>query len=418
MVTMKKSVTMEAVKSLLLEWDGDGSGLEAVETAGGTLYKVADVIVQNEDIPGMTVTDSEGKETLVTDSVYNDMISRSLVGDGFAAKVAGYVYLAQKAAQAPGAELPAGGIWLLKKQDGSHPKKVVLPAYREAFLQGEKPDGEQGESMGGGGVTSWNDLEDKPFEDARKIEEVNLEWDGNTDGLVSDTDYIGFYKVSDATPAFEDLHSVTVNVGDNGEVSTDAFSKYEDDYSYGAGGYAIYIEGDRFCAIATSPTWCFPEAGLYFINNEWTGNRTISLNFTGLIGEVKTIDPKFLPKPLRFDEKNPIDPKYLPVALFTIECPREDQVTSNWADIDTEQLKELFRKLRAQEPFEVYFTGSGSYFAKAIGCTIESYSSDSTFTLVFVTCVFDSNLTPSMAKLTIEANEGSDNTYTWSSLSM
>lgn len=188
MVTMKKSVTMEAVKSLLLEWDGDGSGLEAVETAGGTLYKVADVIVQNEDIPGMTVTDSEGKETLVTDSIYNDMISRSLVGDGFAAKVAGYVYLAQKAAQAPGAELPAGGIWLLKKQDGSYPKKVVLPAYREAFLQGEKPDGEKGESMGGGsgGVTSWNDLKDRPFDKA--VEEVRF-----VDNLTATSEYNSNY---------------------------------------------------------------------------------------------------------------------------------------------------------------------------------------------------------------------------------
>ena len=287
MVTMKKSVTMEAVKSLLLEWDGDGSGLEAVGTAGGTLYKVADVIVQNEDIPGMTVTDSEGKETLVTDSIYNDMISRSLVGDGFAAKVAGYVYLAQKEAQAPGAELPAGGIWLLKKQDGSYPKKVVLPAYREAFLQGEKPDGEQGESMGGG-VTSWNDLKDRPFGDNRTEEEVTIEWDGNTNGLVN-ADW--YYKVSDITPSFAEIKTGVVVINANGNKSS--YDLHSGSYAMNGSDIVVDDDDNRPLFLISRGSESYPEAGLYFYNSN--GYFTERFTYTAKTGEVKTIDYLFMP---------------------------------------------------------------------------------------------------------------------------
>ena len=296
MVTMKKSVTMEAVKSLLLEWDGDGSGLEAVETAGGTLYKVADVIVQNEDIPGMTVTDSEGKETLVTDSVYNDMISRSLVGEGFAAKVAGYVYLAQKDVQAPGAKLPSGGIWLLKKQDGSYPKKVVLPAYREAFLQGEKPDGEKGESMGGG-VTSWNDLKDRPFEDNRKIEEVKIEWDGNTEGRTTFDlgDGLFLYKISDKTPTMNEIENGRFSGRDmNGDFDVSVAECVVTAFINMSVGCIVQYGGMPTIAVAHKAFEEFGlfEPGIYVSNNEACAVSTVS--FTTLSGEVDTIDPKFI----------------------------------------------------------------------------------------------------------------------------
>lgn len=298
MVTMKKSVTMEAVKSLLLEWDGDGSGLEAVETAGGTLYKAADVIIQNEDIPGMTVTDNEGKETLVTDSIYNDMISRSLVGEGFAAKVAGLVWIAQKEAQAPGAKLPAGGIWLLKKQDGSYPEKVVLPAYREAFLQGEKPDGEQGESMGG--VKSWNDLTDRPFEDTRKVEEIKIEWDGNTDGLVTGEEGWA-YKVSDLTPSFDELQFASVTMIIDGEpVAFNAPYKKDNEF-LGDDGFVLMHDETGYMPVVVihTPTEFYPETGIYFtktVGDDGQVDITTSLTYTGVTGEIKTIDPKFLPE--------------------------------------------------------------------------------------------------------------------------
>lgn len=319
MVTMKKSVTMEAVKSLLLEWDGDGSGLEAVETAGGTLYKAADVIIQNEDIPGMTVTDNEGKETLVTDGVYNDMISRSLVGDGFAAKVAGLVWIAQKEAQAPGAKLPGGGIWLLKKQDGSYPKKVVLPAYREAFLQGEKPDGEQGESMGGGSVNSVNGV--KPdasgnvnvlaWEETVKGE--TIEWDGNTEGLVPDSENYCF-KLSDTVFTEEELvgavaevetefgvETLTLKLGDPGQgvagIPTEGYEGFFPVFTFASDG-----SHNAILYVCSVPDEYFPVPGLYFVKDEDYKYRIVSLTFPDRT-EIKTIDPKFLPEGVPYDDR-------------------------------------------------------------------------------------------------------------------
>lgn len=62
------------------------------------------------------------------------------------------------------------------------------------------PDGEADE--GGTGVTSWNDLKDKPFGDFNDT----LVWDGNTEGLtcVQIDEAIQLYKVSDVVPTYDD----------------------------------------------------------------------------------------------------------------------------------------------------------------------------------------------------------------------
>lgn len=294
MITMKKSVTMPAVKSLLLEWDGDGFGMESVETAFGTLYKATDVIVQSEDIPGMTVTDSEEKETLVTDSIYNDMISRSLVGEGFSAKVAGWVWIAQKEAQAPGVKLPGAGIWLLKKKDGSYPKKVVLPAYREPFLQGEKPDGTTGEAMGGGGVKTVNsvspdengnvalaydDLENKPFGEETGVVELMPETPVTVTG-----------SGNDALPAvmvFE-MGKTYIVTWDGTEYECEPF----DLQGLVAIGNAGLIPGETDNGMPFLMTYV-ATVGMTGVVAD-AGTYTISIKTYATT--IKTIDPKYLPE--------------------------------------------------------------------------------------------------------------------------
>jgi hypothetical protein len=63
------------------------------------------------------------------------------------------------------------------------------------------PDGEADDD-GGAGVSSWNDLKDKPFGDFNDT----LVWDGNTEGLtfVQLDEEVRFYKVSDAVPTYND----------------------------------------------------------------------------------------------------------------------------------------------------------------------------------------------------------------------
>lgn len=53
-----------------------------------------------------------------------------------------------------------------------------------------------------GGVTSWNDLKDKPF--GTEGTRVVAEWDGNTEGREFFTNY-ALYKVSDLVPAMSDM---------------------------------------------------------------------------------------------------------------------------------------------------------------------------------------------------------------------
>lgn len=56
-----------------------------------------------------------------------------------------------------------------------------------------------------GGVTSWNDLKDKPF--GTEGTRVVAEWDGNTEGREFFTNY-ALYKVSDLVPAMSDMVGV------------------------------------------------------------------------------------------------------------------------------------------------------------------------------------------------------------------
>ena len=81
------------------------------------------------------------------------------------------------------------------------------------------------ESGGTGGVTSWNDLEDKPFGDESTGGDT-LTWDGNTDGLICVPhpyyeDY-KLYKISDSVPNQTDFTewSYIIDHGEDGTGNT------------------------------------------------------------------------------------------------------------------------------------------------------------------------------------------------------
>lgn len=98
-------------------------------------------------------------------------------------------------------------IFLKALANGKEPN--IKPLTREEVLLAKQAKRES-ESTGGGGASSWNDLE--PFE---TVGGDTLTWDGNTEGL--ETDDGQFYKVTDIAPsieAFANGGSVTVNTGD------------------------------------------------------------------------------------------------------------------------------------------------------------------------------------------------------------
>lgn len=145
-------------------------------------------------------------------------------------------------------------------------------------------------------VTSWDDLKNKPFEDTRKTEEVAIEWDGNTEGLVS-VMLLGeptLYKVSDLTPPSSDVLGGKIRMLNGKEPTVD-----ESDISECEDGYSIVFPA---IVVANKPNatltefgmdFVFPEAGTYFFHTP--NDHVCSLTSTAQTGELKTLDEKYIP---------------------------------------------------------------------------------------------------------------------------
>ena len=136
---------------------------------------------------------------------------------------------------------------------------------------------------GGGGASSWNDLDDRPFGEVTTYGDT-LTWDGNTDGLEVFGDV--FYKVSDIVPTMEycaNGGAVTISDGRsmpfvNKEVMQDGTSIL---ISPGGGvPFAVVVTSD---ADGISP-------GLYLVSVE--GMYLTSFTINGYNGfETKVITP-------------------------------------------------------------------------------------------------------------------------------
>ena len=137
---------------------------------------------------------------------------------------------------------------------------------------------------GGAGVSSWNDLTDKPFGE----ETTTIEWDGNTEGLVN-VPTTPYFKVSDLAPAYEEIigGTVVVVVNPNGEFETPLTSENVIVFSE-------HIYGNEAFMVATAPTEfdgvVVDEPGIYFAKADDIDVHLKSLTWS----KVKTIDTKFI----------------------------------------------------------------------------------------------------------------------------
>lgn len=176
---------------------------------------------------------------------------------------------------------------------------------------------------GGGGVSSWNDLTDRPFGETI-VKGDTLTWDGDMTGKVyaemeipvddegnTTTAYV--VKVSDAIPTFEELQSggiITAHMGGTSNVMEWGNDK---DLHYIDMGNAMLDEnGLSLPVIAKEDNtnvmgmFTLPEKGVYIMSapamGVYVGSFTIN-NYTGFEAtEVKTIDPKYLPESHQFGE--------------------------------------------------------------------------------------------------------------------
>ena len=180
-------------------------------------------------------------------------------------------------------------------------KDIIL----SGFLNG-------GAGGGSAGVTSWNDLKDKPFGEGTTLGDT-LTWDGDTNGRVSVIDGL-YYHVSDSVPALDDFRNgCTVVYHQNMWEDEDEYIELEVPFemiqeSYQENGFVMF---ESFFVIPTDNYVVYdivlPKAGIYLMYQGGTddnGNLYFhyqsSLTIPGcgkLTGTTVTpIDEKFIPK--------------------------------------------------------------------------------------------------------------------------
>ena len=162
---------------------------------------------------------------------------------------------------------------------------------------------QDGSNPGGcSGVSSWNDLTDKPFYDTRGSETITIDWDRTEDFtqgkfLVFGNDF--YFKVSDKTPEIQDL--IGGKVGFSKPTTMEILQDYVDwgdfrDLSANYGVRSYDFRGYFIVMLEPAPSYgC--EAGIYFPSastEEGLGYVT-NLTYEANIGELKTIDLKYLP---------------------------------------------------------------------------------------------------------------------------
>ena len=139
--------------------------------------------------------------------------------------------------------------------------------------------------MVGGGVSSWNDLEDKPFYSSG----ANIRWDGSTDGKV----FVDRrYKVSDLTPTNQELldgNAVYIYCDMGDEISYRLSDRTISDSNDNGFSYGTVTVAYTNNALIDGLT--FPEAGIYLSFSNPI-NYCCGLTWSN----VKKIDSEFLPE--------------------------------------------------------------------------------------------------------------------------
>lgn len=184
-------------------------------------------------------------------------------------------------------------IFKIKETEGAIPKKVsqleqdVKVSWND--ITG-KPDISGG--GGGGGVSSWNDLTDRPFGEETTPDQT-ITYDGSLDGYEYDEAMPGQYyvKLSDSTPEPEVFIGTTTKIYNNGQIQE--FPVSLDSIINVSGAFII---GEAFILIPESGVWGL-SAGIWGISQITDGEAMVYSAELTIPGTtvIHTIDPKYLP---------------------------------------------------------------------------------------------------------------------------
>ena len=278
-------------------WDGAISeDTIMAEVHGAPFVKVSDKVLSVSDCVGGTLVyvlrGAEGSATL----------PEYMIADMDGCIVAGEFNILSTAntsgvLEGQPYELPAPGTYFLAA-DWMFTKSLTLTSggiktLDEKFIPDTIARKEDLKNLGG--VTSWNDLTDRPFGEEGLIP---ILWDGNKEGKVVVTgDPIYLVKVSDAVLSENDLIGSTYTTSD-GTVTTIENVAVESDGKLLMGSFMVMsvLEANTELMITEDMSFVFPEAGTYF--GAWFesagGTYTQSLTFPGG-ATIKTLDEKFIP---------------------------------------------------------------------------------------------------------------------------
>lgn len=167
---------------------------------------------------------------------------------------------------------------------------------------------------GGGGVSSWNDLTDKPFYVKEEGWEITVDPAGYNDAPdVTTPDGSTFYFVSEMVPSNEELQkcvvtAVSLDPDDQSEVGrqtvalADIWPMYEKQGNI-TDGYAFLGTGvvirDAEAAVELSGELCFDRTGVYFA---FAPNGDYYVSSLVKPVEVQPLDPMFIPDKVECSE--------------------------------------------------------------------------------------------------------------------
>ena len=168
-----------------------------------------------------------------------------------------------------------------------------------------------GNSGGQGGVSSWNDLKDKPFGETTATSDT-LTWDGNTEGKDVYSTGVHF-KVSDDAPSLADLaNGFTVEINNNGAIQV--YDNTTVSVTSNENGYALMLSVFPLVGVVTSPDEeTGAKVGVYFakedsIYGDLVVNRFTINGYNGFgVKAIKTLDPKYLPNGVPYEEGGTVE---------------------------------------------------------------------------------------------------------------
>lgn len=151
------------------------------------------------------------------------------------------------------------------------------------------------------GVSSWEDLEEKPFGEIGVPNSETLEWDGTpTEIQVARTDETVYHLVSERAPSDEKLFQAGAKVDwlEDGVENSIELERFSD-----ARGNVLYLE--VFVVVYEDDAYCeemditFPKRGTYFVKSQADSKNVQTTKLYvpdySFDYEVKKIDPKYLP---------------------------------------------------------------------------------------------------------------------------